>query len=328
MTIPAVRFGVSLPYRSSDFNSIARYIVVVMKSRNIDSLWIPDHHYLPWEALTTLSAIAVKTEKVRLGTCVVDLNRRNPATMAQMASTLDNISAGRFILGVGKGSANQRVYGASLDRPVSRACENIEIVKKFWTESPVNYVGHFYRFEDAYLEPKPLQKPHPPIWVAAFGPGMMKIAAELGNGLITQNLPPEVLADELKKVNVLARRRGRDPNEIIPVFAAPIALSVEHDVAERHIETMARRQLMTLPSAMKSLIKRGEFGTDWNRPEDVPLDVIKRCYIYGTPDECIGKIESYKKAGVRYFISLPLLPTDEDSAKLFADKVAGYFAEP
>jgi alkanesulfonate monooxygenase SsuD/methylene tetrahydromethanopterin reductase-like flavin-dependent oxidoreductase (luciferase family) len=300
---------------------------ILAEKVGFDSVWMADHAYLQFEALTTLSAIAMKTKNLKLGTCVIDLNRRNPATLAQMVSTIDTISRGRFIFGVGSGVWNEAFYGFALNKPVSRMREGIQIVKKFWTEPTVNYTGSFYKFENASIQSKPFQKPHPPIWIAAFSPRMIRIVAELGNGFITQNLPPEVYREKLDELKCYAKRVGREFMEIETVFASPMSISPNYDVALRSIEPLARQFLVGLVKSSPEfhLAERLGYETSWSKPEDVPLEIIDRCFIFGTPDDCIDKIQGYIEAGVKYFISLRLLPPGIDSLKLFAEKVIPHF---
>ncbi len=91
-----IHFGVGLPSDLLDYQYLVKFAVEA-ETRGLDSIWMPDHGFIPWEAFTTLSAIASKTTTIKLGTSVVDLNRRNPATLAQMVSSLDHLSQGRFI---------------------------------------------------------------------------------------------------------------------------------------------------------------------------------------------------------------------------------------
>lgn len=309
----------------SDFSSMVRFAAMA-EEMGFDSVCVPDQALFPFEPLTTLAAVAMRTDKAKLITCVIDPNRRNPATLAQITSTLDIVSGGRFIFGVGKGVGNDEVYGFHLSKPVRRMLESIQVIKKLWIESKVSFAGDFYRFENASISPKPLQKPHPPIWVAAFGPRMMRIAAQHGDGFISQNLPPELYGRKLNEVLNLAKRVGRDPKKIVGVFAAPISISSDYSTAFRSIEPFARSFL--LRNVWTSyLAEYLGFRLPWTKLEDVPVEAIERCYIFGTPNDCISKIERYIKEGVTYFISLPILPFGENSLRLFADKVLPHFME-
>lgn len=320
----SIKFGVSLPYYSYETFDFMTKFAILAEKFGFHSLWIPDHGYLPWEALTTLSAIAMKTRDIKLGTCVLDANRRNPATLAQMIATLDNISGGRLVLGVGSGIPGINPYGFPVDKPVSRMRESVEIMKEFWTKSEVNYKGRFYNFEKASIGAKPVQKPHPPLWIAAFGSAMMKIAAEIGDGLITQNIPPEMFEEELSNLSKSARAAGRDPKEIEPILTSlPVSISRDHGAAQRDVEPIARNWLTR--TTVPRIVQRLGFETPWTRSEDVPEEAINRCFIFGTPRECVTKIEEYVKAGVRYFVALRLMPPGIESLDLYANEVMSHF---
>lgn len=322
-----LKFGVGLPYRSKDFNHLLKFASAAEKM-GLDSLWIADHGYLPWEALTTLSAVAVKTKNIRIGTSVIDANRRNPATLAQMVATVDNISHGRFIFGVGSGHGGTNPVGFRVNKPALRMRESLEVIKKFWTEPEVNYKGRFYTFEGASLGVKPIQKPHPPIWIAAFGPTMMKTVAEFGDGLITQNISPELYEEELSNLRNLANREGRDPTKIEPVFAAPMSISEDYAAALRDVEPLARRYLLTSGPHIPHLSERMGYEKPWTRPEEVPIEAMDRCFIFGAPNDWINKIEKYVKSGVKYFVPLLLMPpgTEEKKLRLY-HKVVSHFVE-
>lgn len=279
-----------------------------------------------FEALSTLSAIAVKTKNVGLCTCVVDANRRSPAVLAHATATLDRLSRGRLFLGIGCGGLwNSATYGFSLDKPVSRMRECIEVVKKFWTEDNVSYSGKFFNFDHTKLNAKPIQRPHPPIWIAAFGSRMYKIATELGDGFITQNIPPEVYKKELSRVRSYAERIGKNPDKINAVFAPiPASIAGNHETALSLIERDARRRLY---SHVKHLTEYTGSKKAWTSEEDIPMEAIEDCFIFGTPDDCIVKIEKYKRAGVNTIIFLSLLPHGLSSLKLFSEKVLPHFLE-
>jgi len=320
----SIRFGVGLPYFSNESFAPIAEAAILAEKLGFDSLWMPDHGYLPWEALATLSAIAAKTKDIKLGTCVLDVNRRNPATLAQMTSTLDVISGGRLILGIGSGNPGVNPYGFPLDKPVTRMRESIEIMERLWTESSVDFTGKFYRFEKASIGAKPVQRPHPPIWIAAFGPVMRKIAGEIGDGFITQNIPPTIFEEELSSVRNCAMTASRDPSQIQPVLASlPVSVSRDYATARRNIEPIARSWLTR--TTVSRFAQRLGFAAPWTRPDDVPAEAIERCFIFGTPRECVAKIEEYVEAGVRYFIALRILPPGADSLELFSNEVVSHF---
>lgn len=328
-----LKFGIDVD--ASSFDSILT-LASRAEKLNFDSVWVFDHIYFAGrtflEPLTTLTAIATKTKNVKIGVCVLDLNRRNPATLAQTISTIDRISGGRFILGVGSGGGgNPAFYGFPARKdygPVGRMLESIQIIKKFWDESMVSYAGRFYRFQNASMPLKPIQKPHVPIWISGLGPLMRKIAAKYGDGWITQDRSPEICEKQIKEIESWAEKYGRNPKDIVHVYAPHTSIALSRNSARRNIEPTARQILVT-DSAHRPLRRVHEamgYGKPWTRPEDVPPEAVDRCFIFGTPDDCINRIERYMRAGFQHFIFLDISPEAKqlDSLKLYA-KVISYF---
>lgn len=115
-----------------------------------------------------MSFIAADTRKIKLGTCVLIPDHRHPALLAREISALDNLSKGRFILGLGAGEGKE-MFGTPTDRPVARMLETIKILKELWKHPKVSYHGNFWEIKDYSLDLKLLQNPHPPIWFGASG---------------------------------------------------------------------------------------------------------------------------------------------------------------
>lgn len=317
-----MKIGVGVP--RGRFQEILPYAKAAEKL-GFDLIATPDHTFIECEALTTLTALAMETKRIGLSTCVLDLNRRNPADVAHATATLDWLSKGRLFLGVGKGVWNEAAYGTVVNQPVSRMREALEALRRFWTEEEVDYTGKFFTFPRAKVEARTFQKPHPQIWVAAFGSRMFRIAAELGDGMITQNTTPELFRKELDQTTGWAKKVGKDPSEFAAVYAPnPVAVSKSLDEAFASIETSARGFLARHADPVAHELG---YKSTWQRPEDVPEKAIDRCYTYGTPDDCTAKIERYKKAGATHFIAVYLLPTGLPSLRLFAEKVLPHFSE-
>lgn len=132
-----------------------------------------------YEGWTLLAAMAEATTRTRLGLLVSGMIFRHPALLAKAAVTVDHLSGGRLEFGVGAGWATveHQMYGIDLDHAVSRFSEGVRVIRMLWTEELSNFDGRHYRLRNAVGNPKPLQKPHPPIWIGADGPEMLRIAA-------------------------------------------------------------------------------------------------------------------------------------------------------
>ncbi len=316
IALSEVNFGVGLPSDLLDYQYLVKFAVEA-ETKGLDSIWMPDHGFIPWEAFTTLSAIASKTTTIRLGTSVIDLNRRNPATLAQMVSSLDHLSQGRFIFGVGSGVVGWNPWGVDISRPVTRMRESLEVIKQFWTQNEVNYAGDFYTFKKASINLKPLQTPHPPVWVAAFGPRLLKITAELGDGLISQTISPFIFKEVLHSVKQDLSKAGRNPLQFDGVFSGPMSIAPKHVDALNTISPLARSWLSD-SSGVPNLAERLGYDHGWDQPNDVPIDAIEQCFIFGTPNDWINKIEKFIKAGVNTFIAIKLDPPNLKSLDLYA----------
>lgn len=196
--MPRIRFGITIDgapqmLLKADYNAI-RDIAVQCQDLDYDSLWVMDHlsggkdeKGAIFEAWTLLSALSTETHGIKLGTLVACNSYRNPSLTAKIASTFDVISKGRLILGYGAGWKKNEYesYGFPFLDPSTRVQqlrEGIIILKKLWTEERSSFNGEHYKIKDAICEPKPVQKPHPPIIVGGGGKHTLKVAAELGDG--------------------------------------------------------------------------------------------------------------------------------------------------
>ena len=329
MGSPRVRFGVDLePFFRVNKNpsSVAR-VASEIERLGFDSLWMPDHSVDP---LLMLSFIAESTKKVRLGTCVLIPDHRNPALLAREVSSLDNLSEGRFVLGLGAGE-ERKLFGAPIDKPVARMLESLRIMEELWQHSNVSYHGHFWGIDDYSLELKPLQKPHPPIWFGASGPRMLKITAEHGDGCFGPQLVPEDYGKWLGRLRGIAQGIGRNPDEITPAHLPFTSISDDHDAAVEWLEPHVRWFLVWASQPPGSTLQTAlGYRTEWKKEEDVPRDAIEKCFVVGTPEECVEKMKEFVRFGVRYFVLAIRAPDEESyfhSLKLYAEEVMPRFSE-
>jgi alkanesulfonate monooxygenase SsuD/methylene tetrahydromethanopterin reductase-like flavin-dependent oxidoreductase (luciferase family) len=157
-------------------------------------LLLTDHYMTPIsnqtvDAWTTLGALAVETERIRLGTCVTPIPFRPPQLLAKVVATVDQLSNGRAILGVGAGwhRPEFEAYSSWDDDEirVAKTREGIELMRELWmSDKPVDFDGKYYKVTGSVLEPKAVQKPHPPLWFGTTGAYMLKLAARYGDGWV------------------------------------------------------------------------------------------------------------------------------------------------
>jgi probable F420-dependent oxidoreductase len=299
------------------------------------SIWIEDHFDLPdkeiracegdpmihqsVEAWTTLSSIATWTQRIMMGTEVTPIPLRHPAILAKNVTTVDILSKGRVILGAGVGWNRSEFESFGIpflkyeDR-FEQMDEAIEIMKRLWTEPVVNYAGKHYKLKDARLAPKPVQKPHPPIWFGGFSDRLLEAVARHGNGWIHgTNVSPEKIKSDYDRLRQIAQKHGRNVDEIEVV--APFMCHVARD------KEQARKSI-------ERYVERGQLGDIKAGGLGKHFDEGTRLYsIWGTPNDCIEKIERYAAAtGVRHFV-LDIRPATIalETVQLLSDEVVPHF---
>lgn len=226
MTHP-VRFGIQTPQQNS--NSWHDMLPVWQEAEGLgfDTAWVVDH-FLPifsdpsgpcMEGWTTLSALAMATKTIRLGVMVTGNTYRNPAVLAKTATTVDIISQGRLIFGMG-GSWFEREHTAfgipfpSIGERLGRLEESLTLIKQLWTQDTTSYTGRYYQLDEAPFLPKPVQKPHPPILVGASGERVaLRIVARHAD-MWNSFGPPALFRHKIARLSEHCRRIGRDPDTI------------------------------------------------------------------------------------------------------------------
>lgn len=220
-----MKFGLCLPIRLS---LTAQDNVDIAKSAELlgfDSIWASDHVVMPerhlgsfsevfYDPFMLLSYIAAETSTIKLGTSVIILPYRNPVVVAKMAATLDVLSEGRVIFGVGPGWMREEydALSVSYEKRGKRTNEYIQAIKELWTSDDPEYDGEFCSFSNIKFYPKPLQKPHPPIFIAGASDYAIKRAVGLGDGWQPTWVSPEDVEEGLCKLKNMANEDARDLN--------------------------------------------------------------------------------------------------------------------
>lgn len=207
------------------------------ESLGYDSVWAYDHLAPYWlqphsslESWTLLSAIAARTSKIKIGSLVSNVNLRNPALLAKITSTVDNISGGRLLVGLGVGdrmsTEELRSYGyrfPTLQERIDLLRETIMVLKAMWTGNEVSVKGKAVNVSHAVCLPKPKQEPGPPIWVGGKHRGIIDVAAELADGWNYWGLTRRKLAERERYLSVKCAQIGRDPDGIAKSWAGPLS---------------------------------------------------------------------------------------------------------
>ena len=281
-----LQFGISI--RGTDIDHVTAIEVL-----GFDSVWTGEHmlFYGPvTDGLITLAAFAGMTSRIKIGSAINLLPLRPPVVVAKAVSTLDLVSKGRFLFGVGVGGEFPKEFEACgvphLERG-QRANETIEICRKLWTEEHVTYAGKIFHLQDITMLPKPIQTGGPPIIVSGRSEAAIRRAALLGDGYMPYLFTPERYADGLQKIFALANERQRDMSRFTPYHLVFTALGNTHAAAHR--------------LAAEKLSKR------YNQPFD---NLVERYCALGTPQECVAYLQRFVDAGARHFILSPLCDND------------------
>jgi alkanesulfonate monooxygenase SsuD/methylene tetrahydromethanopterin reductase-like flavin-dependent oxidoreductase (luciferase family) len=201
----SVRFGVHLPVHGGyDFAATLKTAITADRL-GYHSIWVGDHFFLPegayvniggdprrpdkLDAWTVLAAIAVQTKHVKIGTRVSPIPFYLPARLAKIVATVDVISQGRVILGVGAGWYKEEAVSYGIEwlrhrERIAKMVEGLEVIVKLWTEERTTYRGRYYQVVNAPFWPKPVQKPHPPAWFGGSSKAIIDATVRYGNGIL------------------------------------------------------------------------------------------------------------------------------------------------
>jgi len=208
------------------------------------SMWTIDRiAYDNLEPLTVLAAAAGATQKIRLGTSVLLGNLRHASHAAKIVSTLDFISNGRVTLGLGFGSRENdyRAVEIPFEHRGSRAVEQVQLMKRLWTEDNVTFKGKFYNVENLSVGPKPIQKPHPPIWTGGSAEVALKRAGSWADGFICGSSAIPEFPSTWEKIASYAKAAGRDPNKISKAGLTFMAIDEDQSKAVKTVEDYVMR---------------------------------------------------------------------------------------
>src|SRR3954469_1524227 len=219
---------------------------VKMEQLGFDSLWVWDHILLGVEpsfpiidSLTLLTAIAARTSKIKLGTGILVLPLRNPVVLAKQLSSMDQLSNGRLLMAMAAGWYKREfdAVGVPFEKRGKIMDENLDILKRFWTEDMVKGEWTNHKIPAGVMYPKPVQKPRPPILIGGYVDVVLKRAAVGGDGWLTYFYRPESFAKSWAKVRNFAKEAGKDPDTLLngaqlPIMVGPSRAAVESQMME------------------------------------------------------------------------------------------------
>ena len=246
------------------------------ESLGYDSVWVGDSLLARprHEPITLLAGVAGRTSRVELGTAVLLPTLRNPVLLAHQVATLDQVSAGRVILGVGIASdvpnirAEFESAGVPFEKRIGRMLEGLRLCKAFWTGEPVNWEGR-WTVTDGTLAPTPYRKGGPPIWGGGSAPGALKRAARYFDGWFPTGPDAGRWKKQWDEVQAHAREAGRDPGEITPAIYLTVAIDDDAAKADARIDAFLQQYYGQRPDLLKK--RQACFGgsadaaADWLR---------------------------------------------------------------
>jgi probable F420-dependent oxidoreductase len=295
------RFGIAIPQhypdRPVDPAALARFVAAA-ETRGYDSVWVGEEifHAPALDPLSLLTFAAAHTRRVRLGTAILVTTLRSPVQLAKEIATLDNLSGGRLIVGVGLGPTTKHypAFGIAPEHRVRRYLEGLAVMRKLWTEDKLEFAGEYWIFHGEHLEPKPIQAPHPPIWFAGRAETALARAARQGQGWIGGKIVLEEFRRHVATLRRLVAEDGRDPDAF--GIAKRVYVQLDPD------KPRAERRLMEF------------FGRTYGKPEEA-----KQAVIYGNAAECAEKIAEVVAAGCKVPILDPVFDREAQMEALAAD---------
>ena len=335
-----ITFGIRVP-NSGPLASPESIVKVAREAEALgyDSIWVHDH--LTWsqeihrthissgsddsdagndspdfyEAITTLSYLAGLVQSIRLGIACVVVPCRNPLLAAKQIASLDVFCGGRLDVGLGIGSPSTmksreyEVLGVNRKLRGKIADDHIRAMKTIWATQPSTYEGKFITFKDAEICPKPVQKPHPPLWIGGWTEAAMKRTAALGDGWLPAWLLPEDIGKRFGAVKAMTAQFNRDPDSI--------HLGIEvYGCIDKTAQKAREDGLGTLAIGQSTFERL------------MTVDQLAEVSLIGSPEQIRRTVKAYSEAGVSHFeikFIYPTLERHSEMLELFAQEVLPAF---
>jgi probable F420-dependent oxidoreductase len=290
-------FAISIPQSAGGFDP-ARFRAHLARAEALgfDSAWTAEQVLGSMPMLDPLGAMtyaAAVTERIRIGCAVFVSTLHSPVHLAKSLSTLDQLSGGRLEVGFGTGGPGRMfsAFGVDPAELASRFAEGIELIKALWTQPSVDFDGRFWQLAGAAMEPKPVQQPHPPIWIGANRPAALRRAAQVADGFFgAGSATTAAFAEQVPIVREALAEAGRDPAGFR--FAKRVYIYVDDDAERAHQRTVE----------LLDQIYGSSRRTDVESPS-----------IAGPPDACAAALRDVAAAGAELIL---LHPVSDDTAQM------------
>lgn len=317
-----------------------------LEAAGFDSVWWPDH-LMAWhpqsiwteeftplakrqpdphvflDTVASMTAAAVVTERILIGSSVTDPIRRHPAMLAQEFLSIDHFSNGRCILGLGTGEGENTIpYGLPFRKTVSRLEEALEIIRLLWeSDGPVSYDSQFWPHRDAVLGLGPVADGrYPPIWLAAHGPRMLELAGRLADGWLPMHMPPDEYREKLERIRQVRAAAGIDRPFEAAVWAYTCLGESKEDCLRLFESPMYKVIALQLPATaferhgVEPPLGEGSYGFDDFIPsrygreeilricERIPPELVGEVVLHGSPDDIAAELRALADAGCEHAV--------------------------
>jgi len=299
-----VKFAIAIPqfFADGEFDPAAyRSYFARAEELGFDSAWAQENMLGSSPQLSPLESMsyaAACTERLRLGCVVFVSTLHSPVHLAKSLASLDQLSRGRIDVGVGTGGKMRpfAAFGVDPDRYAARFTEGVELMKALWTQPRVTFDGEFWQLRDAAMEPRPFQKPHPPLWFGANSPTALRRAVRLGDGFFGAGATPTArFAEQVQLVREALAAAGRAATDF--AIAKRVYIAIDEDAGR------ARRRMN---DAMENLYGR--------RVPD-----IEAAAIAGTPADCVAAVREVAAAGAELILFTAMFEQAEHAERLAAE---------
>jgi probable F420-dependent oxidoreductase len=307
----SMKYGLSIrnfvgPNEVPDIDELIAYAERA-EELGFESLWAFDHLLLGvdpafpiLDSLSTLAAIATRTEQIKLGTGVLVLPLRNPVWAAKIMASVDMISKGRFILGTASGWYKREFDAAGIDFKTRGTTfeRNLDIILKLWTGEPINYEGGGLNMRDAVNAPRPYQRPRPPVLIGGYVDKVLKRVARMSDGWLTYAYTVDAFNKSWEKIKGFAREYGRDPSELTATNQVFVYVGKPRAEMEETVR--------------KWLVSEWDYA-DWS--DSTPDQAV-----IGTVDEVVAELTSFVQSEMDRIIFIPYR-YEPEQVKLLANEV-------
>jgi probable F420-dependent oxidoreductase len=298
-----MRFAIAIPqfYSDGEFDPAGfRAYLTRAEELGFDSAWAQEQLLGSWNQFAPIEAMtyaAACTQRLRLGCVVFVSTLYSPVHLAKSLSTLDQLSRGRIEIGVGTGGQRRpfAAFGVDPGRYVARFTEGIALMKALWTQPRVTFDGEFWQLQDAAMEPKPFQKPYPPLWFGAAGESALRRAVRLGDGFFGAGSSPTArFAEQVAVVRAALAEAGRSA-ETFPI-AKRVYVAIDGD---------AGRARARMNGALEQL-----YGHR--------VEAIETAAVAGTAADCVRELHQVAEAGAELILCTALFDQAEQMEQLAA----------